>query len=71
MTMEIIELCAIIGTIAGSIIGVMKYEIKRLCNIPREEMNEWYYEMKDILIHNQKHLLNFEYSDFKRIERVL
>ena len=46
-------------------------EIKRLCNIPRKEMNEWYYEMKDILIHNQKHLLNFEYSDFKRIERVL
>ena len=29
--MEIIELGAIIGTIAGSIIGVMKYEIKRLC----------------------------------------
>lgn len=29
--MEIIELTAIIGTIAGSIIGVMKYEIKRLC----------------------------------------
>jgi len=31
MSMEIIELGAIIGTIAGSIIGVMKYEIKRLC----------------------------------------
>lgn len=29
--MEIVELGAIIGTIAGSIIGVMKYEIKRLC----------------------------------------
>ena len=31
MSMEIVELGAIIGTIAGSIIGVMKYEIKRLC----------------------------------------
>lgn len=31
MAMEILELGAIIGTIAGSIIGVMKYEIKRLC----------------------------------------
>jgi hypothetical protein len=31
MTMEILELVTIIGTIAGSIVGVMKYEIKRLC----------------------------------------
>jgi hypothetical protein len=31
MTMEIIELVAIIGTISGSIVGVMKFEIKRLC----------------------------------------
>ena len=29
--MEIIELVAIIGTVSGSIVGVMKYEIKRLC----------------------------------------
>jgi len=45
-------------------------EIKRLCSIPRGEINEWYYEMKDILIYNQKHLLNVEYSDFKRIGKI-
>jgi len=45
-------------------------EIKRLCSIPRGEINEWYYEMRDILIYNQKHLLNVEYSDFKRIGKI-
>jgi len=26
--------------------------------------------MRDILIYNQKHLLNVEYSDFKRIGKI-
>ena len=42
-------------------------EVKRLCNTPKEKMNEWYFEMKDILIHNQNHLLNFKLSDYDKI----
>ena len=42
-------------------------EVKRLCNIPKEKMNEWYYEMKDILIYNQNHLLNFPLTDYDKI----
>jgi len=42
-------------------------EVKRLCNIPKEKMNEWYLEMKDILIYNQNYLLNFELSDYNKI----
>ena len=42
-------------------------EVKRLCNTPKEKMNEWYYEMKDILIYNQNHLLNFKLTDYDKI----
>jgi hypothetical protein len=49
--MEIVELVAIIGTIAGSIVGVMKYEIKRLCKDIdgiAETQKEMKKEMKEI-----------------------
>tara|TARA_B100000287_G_scaffold91941_1_gene84131 strand:- start:524 stop:1726 length:1203 start_codon:yes stop_codon:yes gene_type:complete len=42
-------------------------EVKRLCNIPKEKLNEWYIEMKDILIYNQNHLLNLKLSDYDKI----
>ena len=29
-----------------------------------EEMDEWYFEMKEILIYNQKHLLNYPLDDY-------
>jgi len=51
MTMEIIELVAIIGTISASIVGVMKYEIKRLCKDIdgiAETTKEMKKEMKEI-----------------------
>jgi hypothetical protein len=51
MTMEIVELVAIIGTIAGSVVGVMKYEIKRLCKDIdgiAETQKEMKKEMKEI-----------------------
>ena len=49
--MEIIELVAIIGTISASIVGVMKYEIKRLCKDIdgiAETTKEMKKEMKEI-----------------------
>ena len=42
-------------------------EIKRLCSISKEKMNKWYYEMKDVLIYNQNHLLNFKLEDYIKI----
>jgi hypothetical protein len=32
-------------------------EIKRLCNMSKEEIHNWYWGMKDILMHNHNHLL--------------
>jgi hypothetical protein len=33
-------------------------EIKRLCEMSKEEIHNWYWSMEDILIHNHNHLLN-------------
>jgi hypothetical protein len=33
-------------------------EIKKLCQLSKEEIHEWYWKMKDILIHNHMHLLS-------------
>jgi len=34
-------------------------EIKRLCDMPIQELHNWYWSMEDILMHNQNHLVNF------------
>ena len=34
-------------------------EIVRICSMSREEMHEWYYGMKDILIYNRAHLQGY------------
>ena len=33
-------------------------EVKRLCNLPIEEIHEWYVDIKEILIHNFNHFKN-------------
>jgi|TARA_Y100000310_G_scaffold205828_1_gene206178 hypothetical protein len=35
-------------------------EIKRLCNMSKEELHDWYYSLTDILIHNQKTLRDYQ-----------
>jgi len=40
-------------------------EIKRLCSMSKEEIHKWYYEMEDILLHNQKH-----FSDYKKQDHI-
>jgi len=43
-------------------------EIKKLSNKSIEEIHNWYYSIKDILIHNQSHLYSFEkYECFEEI----
>jgi len=34
-------------------------EIKKLCNMTNEELHNWYWSMEDILVHNQKLLLEY------------
>ena len=45
-------------------------EVKRLCQ-SKEDIHRMYYEMKDVLIHNKKHLLNYEFNDFKKIRELI
>jgi len=33
-------------------------EVKRLCEMSKEELHDWYWKMEDILIHNHRTLLN-------------
>jgi hypothetical protein len=33
-------------------------EIKKLCNMTKEEIHNWYWNMEEILIHNHNHLLS-------------
>ncbi len=42
-------------------------EINRLCSMSKEEIHKWYYEMEDILIHNQNHFANYEMQDHKNV----
>tara|TARA_R110002020_G_scaffold102056_3_gene239894 strand:+ start:624 stop:1922 length:1299 start_codon:yes stop_codon:yes gene_type:complete len=38
---------------------LLEKEIKRLCSMTRKELDEWYWSMEDILIHNQQHYVKF------------
>ena len=42
-------------------------EIKRLCNISKEEIHKWYYEMEDIFLYNQEHFASYKKQDGKNI----
>lgn len=46
----------------------IEIEIEKLKNKSIEEIHDWYYSIKDILIHNQKHMYSFEnYECFEEI----
>lgn len=38
-------------------------EIKKLCNLSKEELHNWYYSLAETLIHNHQHVINFYQSD--------
>ena len=42
-------------------------EIKRLCNMSKEEIHKWYYEMEDIFLYNQEHFASYKKQDGKNI----
>ena len=37
----------------------------------KKDIHKMYYEMKDVLIYNQNHLLNHEYKDFKNKKNIM
>jgi len=39
-------------------------EIKRLCNMSKQEIHEWYYNMQDILIYNWKRIVENDINPF-------
>jgi hypothetical protein len=49
-------------------ISKIEKEIEKLKNKSIEEIHNWYYSIKDILLHNQKHMYSFEkYECFEEI----
>ena len=48
---------------------MIENEIQKLNNKPIEEIHQWYYSIKDILLHNQQHLKTF--STMNPFENVL
>ena len=50
---------------------LLEKEIKRLCSMTIKELDEWYWDMKDILIHNAKHFNIFVDSEYTKLENFL
>ena len=46
-------------------------EIKRLCNMNKEEIHEWYYSMQDILIYNWKRIVENNVNPFYELYNKL
>jgi hypothetical protein len=49
-------------------IQLVRDEILKLHNMPIAELHDWYYSITDILIHNQKHFLNY-FTDLDPLAR--
>jgi hypothetical protein len=45
-------------------------EIDRLCCMSIQEMHDWYWAMKEILIHNHNHLLTLQHQEPKSLELI-
>lgn len=45
-------------------------EIKKLCHMSNEELHNWYWSMEDILLHNQKLLLNYHKTKLYGLEFI-
>lgn len=44
-------------------VAMVHAEIKRLCRMNKKQLHNWYWSMKDILIHNREHLLTLYKTD--------
>ena len=46
-------------------------EVKRLCELPKEELKTWYSDIFDDLVFNQKHLLSSKLVDHENIYNII
>lgn len=44
-------------------IGMIYNEIKRLCSMPIEELHNWYWQMKDVYVHNHQRMIEYYEKD--------
>jgi len=46
-------------------------EIKRLCNMSKQEIHEWYYSMDEVLLHNWRRILEYNPNPFTNLYNKL
>ena len=49
---------------------VINKEILRLCNMSRKELDKWYWEMEDILVHNFDNFPKFINSEYNNLQKM-
>ena len=45
-------------------------EIKRLCSMSREEIDKWYWEMEEILVHNHNRLGEYVIEEYDNLFNI-
>ena len=50
---------------------VINKEIIRLCNMSRKELDDWYWSMEDILVHNSENLVKFTDKEYSKLESAI
>jgi hypothetical protein len=51
-------------------IEIINKEIIRLCNMSRKELDDWYWSMEDILVHNSENLVKFIDTEYNKLQKV-
>ena len=51
-------------------IKIINKEIIRLCGMSRKELDDWYWSMEDILVHNSENLTKFIDMEYNKLQKV-
>jgi|LWDU01.1.fsa_nt_gi hypothetical protein len=51
-------------------INIINKEIIRLCSMSRKELDDWYWSMEDILVHNSENLTKFIDMEYNKLQKV-
>ncbi len=49
---------------------LLEKEIKRLCSMTIKELDKWYWEMEDVLLHNFNHFPKFINSEYNNLQKM-
>tara|TARA_Y100000592_G_scaffold52548_2_gene82984 strand:- start:8843 stop:10114 length:1272 start_codon:yes stop_codon:yes gene_type:complete len=50
---------------------LIEKEIVRLCSMSREDLDKWYWNMREILIHNAEHFNKFINNEYNKLQKFL